>query len=100
VTPSSSKYATRRLRISSSDQRRNGTGADDGSPGSGPAITSNRRAMSPTVRAIGPTTPSWTKGPADGGNCPVEGMWAGGGVNTPNSTQGGGGCTGPPAPAP
>ena len=67
VTPSSSKYLTRNRRICSALFRRIGTGAEAGSPISGPAITSIRIAMSLIVRAIGPTTPSCANGPAETG---------------------------------
>src|SRR5215472_5561211 len=50
------------------------TGADIGSPGSGPAITENKRRRSATLRAIGPTTPIQEKAPPAGGKCPVAGM--------------------------
>src|SRR5579864_4471958 len=53
------------------------TGAELGSPGSGPAITSKSRSTSRTVRAIGPTTPRYANGPAEPGKCPVDGILPG-----------------------
>src|SRR5215469_16002447 len=58
-----------------------GTGADIGSAQSAPAITSNSICKSPTVLAIGPTTPICAKGPAPTGKCPVEGTRPGVGFN-------------------
>src|SRR5580700_8521670 len=46
-----------------------------------PVITANNRARSTTVRAIGPTTPNCANGPADAGECPVEGTRPGVGFN-------------------
>src|SRR5579864_1769905 len=54
--------------------QRTGTGAADGSPTSGPCITSDRTFKSEMVRAIGPTTPNRANGPTDCGKCPVAGM--------------------------
>src|SRR5580704_15410412 len=54
--------------------QRTGTGAADGSPSSGPCITSNNTFKSAIVLAIGPTTPSNANGPTEVGKCPVAGM--------------------------
>src|SRR5438094_6946163 len=58
-----------------------GTGAADGSPSSGPCMTSNKIFKSFTVLAIGPTTPSKANGPTEIGKCPVAGMRPGVGFN-------------------
>ena len=56
-------------------------GAESASPGSAPAITSNKTRKSATVLAIGPTTPSQLNAPAPGGKWPVAGMRPGVGFN-------------------
>src|SRR5262249_36961164 len=57
-----------------------GVGADMGSPGSEPAITSKSRRRSATLRAMGPTTPIQEKEPLQGGKWPVAGMRPGVGL--------------------
>src|SRR5947209_20170415 len=60
---------------------RTGTGDAEGSPPSGPCMTSNSAFRSATVRAIGPTTPIRAKGPTELGKCPVAGMRPGVGLS-------------------
>ncbi len=67
MRPSSSKYPMRIFCNSTDEGQRTGTGAADGSPMSGPCITSKTSFKSAIVRAIGPTTPSSAKGPTDCG---------------------------------
>src|ERR1700745_121431 len=57
--------------------QRTGTGTAEGSPISGPCITSNNNFRSSIVRAIGPTTPSSANGPTEFGKCPVAGILPG-----------------------
>src|ERR1051326_4875135 len=61
--------------------QRTGTGADEGSPISGPCMTSNKIFKSSTVRAMGPTTPIKANGPTEFGTWPEAGMRAGGGLS-------------------
>jgi len=58
-----------------------GTGAEDASPGSGPARTSNKARRSAMLRAMGPTTPSHENAPMPGGKWPVAGMRPGVGLS-------------------